>query len=95
MHYELKQSFFEPIARPSYATTAPSEEKLMSIHALKSRLQLPGASSNDEMWAARVRKFRGAAHSIHNSARDEFVSALCALVDEASLEGEAAAQHGT
>ena len=59
MHYELKQSFLEPIAKPSYATTAePSEEKLMSIHALKSRLDLPGASSNDGMWAARVRRFK-------------------------------------
>ena len=43
--------------------------------------------------AVRVRKFSGAAHSIHNTARSEFVSALCALVDEVSLEGaeEAAA----
>ena len=27
-HYELKQSFFEPIDKPSYATTPPSEEKI-------------------------------------------------------------------
>jgi len=53
------------------------------------------ADMSGQMPAARVRKFRGAAHSLHNSARDEFVSALCALVDEASLEGEAAAKHGT
>ena len=30
----------------------------MSMHALKSRLDLPGASSNDDMWATRMRKFK-------------------------------------
>jgi hypothetical protein len=57
-HYELKQTFFEPIAKPSYTTTAPSDDKIMSMHALKSRLDLPGASSNDDMWATRMRKFK-------------------------------------
>ena len=38
--------------------------------------------------AARVREFKGAAHSIHNSKRDEFVQALIGVARTAAARAQ-------